>query len=164
MTNAIISPRKPTIRPLTSESPESIAISVMPNSASRKNSAGPNVSTIGRSSGISESRNSPPITPPSPDAPNDAPSALPASPCLVIGRPSTIVAASGPVPGTPNRMLGTEPPVCTTECIAIRNSAPATASMPNTNGITSTMPSLPPSPGIAPKNMPIGTATASRNR
>ncbi len=55
-------------------------------------------------------------------------------------------------------MLGIEPPVCTTECIEMRNIAPASGDMPNTNGMASTMPSLPPSPGMAPKNMPAGTA------
>ncbi len=73
-----------------------------------------------------------------------------------------MVAASGPVPGTPNRIDGIEPPVCTTACIASRNTDPASGSMPKTNGISSTMPSLPPSPGTAPKNMPIGIASRIR--
>ena len=69
-----------------------------------------------------------------------------------------MVAASAPVPGTPNMMEGICPPVWTTECIASRNTAPGTMSMPKTKGIISAMPSLPPSPGTAPKNMPKGMA------
>src|SRR5688572_19590875 len=57
-------------------------------------------------------------------------------------------------------MDGIEPPVCTTECIASRNTAPGIGSMPKTKGSKSTMPSLPPRPGSAPKKAPIGIASS----
>ncbi len=152
----------PTSRPLSRLSPDRVAMKVMPRMASRKNSAGLKDSTSGRRTGSMAARNRPPMTPPKPDAPRLAPSARPASPFCVIGKPSTMVAASGPVPGTPNRMLGTEPPVWTTACMASRNTAPDSGSMPKTKGMSRTMPSLPPSPGMAPKNMPIGTARMIR--
>ncbi len=78
-------PRNPTATPLIRLRPDSIAMKVMPNSASRKNSAGENASTTGCSTGSIAARNIAPITPPTPDAPSDAPSARPASPLCAIG-------------------------------------------------------------------------------
>ncbi len=156
------SPRNPTETPLIRLRPESIAMKVIPNSARRKNSAGEKARMTGLRTGSMAARNSAPITPPTPDAPRDAPSARPASPRCAIGNPSTMVAASGPVPGTPKRIEGTDPPVCTTACMAKRKIDPARGSMPKTNGISSTMPSFPPSPGTAPKNIPSGIARRIR--
>ena len=157
-TKESIRPRAPTSTPFTTSSPLTAPMKVIPRSARKNNSAGPNASTVGCTIGISAARNTAPNTPPTADAARLAPSARPPSPRRAIGWPSQTVAASGPVPGMPRRMLGMEPPVCTTECMATRNTQPGTMSIPNTSGIERTIPSLPPSPGTAPKIMPIGTA------
>src|SRR5436190_4786983 len=57
----------------------------------------------------------------------------------------------------PNRMLGIAPLVWTTECIAKRKTAPGIGSMPKTKGIRKMTPSLPPRPGMMPKNRPTLT-------
>src|SRR5688500_17786613 len=57
-------------------------------------------------------------------------------------------------------MDGIDPPVCTTECMAIKKTQPCTVSIPKTIGMDSTIPSLPPRPGTAPNSMPNGTAAS----
>jgi hypothetical protein len=58
---------------------------VMPITASRKNSAGLNDSTIGSRTGIIIAKTIAPMMPPTPDAVMLAPRARPASPFLAIG-------------------------------------------------------------------------------
>ncbi len=61
------------------------AIRVMPSTASRKNSAGLKLRTIGSSTGIMSAKTIAPTMPPKPEAVMLAPSARPASPFLAIG-------------------------------------------------------------------------------
>ncbi len=81
---ATIRPNNPQIRPFKKFLPESVAMKVMPNSASRKNSAGLNARIMGSRMESESPRNTAPIRPPTVDAPKLAPRALPAKPLRVI--------------------------------------------------------------------------------
>jgi len=99
-----------------------------------------------------------PMTPPTPEAHRVAPSAPPG--LALLGHRIAIDNRGGIRSGARNaeQDAGMAPEVWTTECIASRKTAPGTGSMPKTKGIRKMMPSLPPRPGMMPKNKPDADA------
>ncbi len=125
-----------------------------PNTASRKNSGGPNSKISCLATGNTISRVMTPKRPPSGEAVAAEPMASAALPCFASGKPSKVVAAFGAVPGVLSRMAEMAPPMATAPIIPPDMAKAFTVLMPKVRGIRIARAVVPPRPGITPKIKP----------